>query len=49
LVDNFDFHDHVILDSNALALIVTASFCAGFRRERYSEEQEIAPNLIYDS
>jgi hypothetical protein len=49
LVDDFDFHDVVVFDSNALALIVTASFCAGVRRERYSEEQEIAANLIYGS
>ncbi len=27
-----------------VALIVTASFAAGVRRERYSVEQEIAPN-----
>lgn len=32
-----------------LALIAAASFCGLFRRKRYSEEQETAPNSIYDS
>ena len=31
------------MKTNALALMETASFCAGVRHKRYSGQQEIAP------
>jgi hypothetical protein len=31
------------IETNALALMVAASSCAGVRHKRYSEQQEIAP------
>ena len=34
----------VRLNSSALAPIVTASFCGGVRRKRYSEKREQAPD-----
>ena len=36
------------MKTNALALMETASFCAGVRHKRYSGQQEIAPKNNYD-
>jgi hypothetical protein len=33
---------------NALALMGATSFCAGVRHKRYSGQQEIAPNPLYE-